>query len=148
MPGTAAQTHTKSHRVNSEEDVSTSLSRFRPGNNKDCPKGHLSPTMVIPQSQWFLGSGNEMDSPIHLCPKEWILLPDPESFDSRYSYSFCIEAIVPKKLLLKTGSLRPPSFPEWLNTINCALPLKNGSINTDNAPLNLLKSGEDGCSQR
>lgn len=36
---------------------------------------------------------DEMDSPIPLCPNACILLPDPETFDPHYSYSFCVQSV-------------------------------------------------------
>lgn len=82
-----------------------------------------------------------MGSPIPLCPKACILLPDPENFDSLYSYTFAVESVYyAKKVIAKTWlSHRPPSFSEWLNIINSVLPLKKWLYQHRNCPLKFTK---------
>lgn len=135
--------------------TTTRLSRFRPGYVDICPKCLLSPGTFLhllwscPRVNGFWVQviqflHDKMGSPIQLCPKECILLPDPESFESRYSYSFCIESIFyAKKIIARTWlSHRSPSFPEWLNAVNCVLPLKKWIYQHRGCPTKFTKIWE------
>lgn len=137
----------------------TRLSRFRPGYVDKCPKCnsstgsffHLLWSWTRVQGFWaqvvkFLN--DEMGSPIPLCPKACIFPPDPENLDSHYSYTFFVESMYyVNKVIAKTWlAHRPPSFPEWLNAVNSALPLKRWIFQHRKCPHKFNKCGTVGCS--
>lgn len=127
------------HRANYS---TTRLSRFRPGHVDECPKCHLLPGSFF-HLQWSWPKVNgvwekvikndEVGSPVPLCPNDYIHLPDPTFFDTRYSYMFLVESLYyAKKVIARTWL--PTELPQWLNTINNALLLKKWTFQQRKCP--------------
>lgn len=86
--------------------------------------------------QVFKVLNDVMGSPIPLCLKACVLLPNPENFYFHYSYTCFVESVYSAKKAIARTWLSPwsPAFSEWLNMINIALPLKKMAIPTQNMP--------------